>query len=236
MLAGSSSNPASCDLNELVRDICERQREISSHADIRVDAPDLPIPVHCDSILIEQVVVNLLSNAVKYSGETPVVEVKVWVDGSRAYCSVRDWGIGIPADEVAKIFDRFYRARTASGIAGTGIGLNFAQKIMHLHGGEIQVESYEAGGSIVHVRPPRFQCRSGAAGGIKGACQHECPKDDSCASRMKTIFATTSRRNSTQPITTCFRPSDGNEALAMLANQRPGPRPVRHHHAGPRRV
>ena len=140
-------NPASCDLNELVRDICERQREISSHAEIRVDAPDLPISVHCDSILIEQVVVNLLSNAVKYSGEMPVVEVKVWVDGSRAYCSIRDWGIGIPADEVAKIFDRFYRARTATGIAGTGIGLNFAQKIMHLHGGDIQVESYEAGGS-----------------------------------------------------------------------------------------
>jgi signal transduction histidine kinase len=131
-----------------VRDICERQREVSSHADIRIDAPDLPIAVHCDSILIEQVVVNLLSNAVKYSGETPLVEVKVWVDGSRAYCSIRDWGIGIPSDEVGKIFDRFYRARTATGIAGTGIGLNFAQKIMHLHGGEINVESYEAGGSV----------------------------------------------------------------------------------------
>ncbi|KAB0266088.1 sensor histidine kinase [Microvirga brassicacearum] len=141
-------NPASCDLNELVRDICERQREVSSHADIRIDAPDLPINVHCDSILIEQVVVNLLSNAVKYSGETPLVEVKVWIDGSRAYCSIRDWGLGIPSDEVGKIFDRFYRARTATGIAGTGIGLNFAQKIMHLHGGEINVESYEAGGSI----------------------------------------------------------------------------------------
>jgi PAS domain S-box-containing protein len=140
-------NPAMCNLNELVRDICERQREVSSHADIRIDAPDLPLTVHCDSILIEQVVVNLLSNAVKYSGDAPIVEVKVWADGSRAYCSIRDWGIGIPADEVAKIFDRFYRARTATGIAGTGIGLNFAQKIMHLHGGEIQVESYEAGGS-----------------------------------------------------------------------------------------
>lgn len=141
-------NPTSCDLAGLVLDICERQREISRYADIRFAAPDEPIQVYCDTILIEQVVINLLSNAVKYSGETPVVEVKLWIEGSRAFCSVRDWGIGIPADELPKIFERFYRARTASGIAGTGIGLNFAQKIMHLHGGEIQVESYEAAGSL----------------------------------------------------------------------------------------
>jgi len=141
-------NPASYNLVELVVDICERQREVSVHADIRFDVPDTPVMVYCDGMLIEQVVVNLLSNAIKYSGSTPVVEVKIWMEGSRALCSIRDWGIGIPADELPKIFDRFYRARTASGIAGTGIGLNFAQRIMHLHGGEIHVESYEAAGSL----------------------------------------------------------------------------------------
>lgn len=141
-------NPASSNLVDLVMDICERQREVSSQADIRFDVPDVPVKVYCDGMLVEQVVVNLLSNAIKYSGDTPVVEIKIWMDGSRAFCSVRDWGIGIPADELPRIFDRFYRARTASGIAGTGIGLNFAQRIMHLHGGEIQVESYEAAGSL----------------------------------------------------------------------------------------
>lgn len=141
-------NPASYNLVDLVMDICERQKEVSAQADIRFEVPDLPVRVYCDGMLIEQVVVNLLSNAIKYSGNTPVVEIKIWMDGSRAFCSVRDWGIGIPADELPKIFDRFYRARTASGIAGTGIGLNFAQRIMHLHGGEIQVESYEAAGSL----------------------------------------------------------------------------------------
>jgi PAS domain S-box-containing protein len=141
-------NPASYNLVDLVMDICERQREVSAQADIRFDIPDVPVRVYCDGMLVEQVVVNLLSNAIKYSGDTPVVEIKIWMEGSRAFCSVRDWGIGIPADELPKIFDRFYRARTASGIAGTGIGLNFAQRIMHLHGGEIQVESYEAAGSL----------------------------------------------------------------------------------------
>jgi PAS domain S-box-containing protein len=141
-------NPASSNLVDLVMDICERQREVSSQADIRFDVPDVPVRVYCDGMLIEQVVVNLLSKAIKYSGDTPIVEIKIWMDGSRAFCSVRDWGIGIPADEISKIFDRFYRARTATGIAGTGIGLNFAQRIMHLHGGDIQVESYEAAGSL----------------------------------------------------------------------------------------
>ncbi|MBQ0821492.1 PAS domain-containing protein [Microvirga sp. HBU67558] len=141
-------NPASYNLVDLVMDICERQREVSAQADIRFDVPDVPVRVYCDGMLIEQVVVNLLSNAIKYSGDKPLVEIKIWMEGSRAFCSVRDWGIGIPADELPKIFDRFYRARTASGIAGTGIGLNFAQRIMHLHGGDIQVESYEAAGSL----------------------------------------------------------------------------------------
>lgn len=147
-------NPSPHDLAALVLDICERQRDLSPQAEIRFEAPHTPVQVYCDSMLIEQVVINLLSNAVKYSGEAPVVEVKVWVDGARAYCSVRDWGIGIPADEVPKIFDRFYRARTAIGIAGTGIGLNFAQQIMHLHGGEIQVESFEAAGSLFTIDLP----------------------------------------------------------------------------------
>ncbi|MBM6595557.1 sensor histidine kinase [Microvirga pudoricolor] len=141
-------NPSSCNLSAMIGDLCERQREMTPHADIRFDAPLMPIQTRCDTILIEQVVINLLSNAVKYSGENPLVEVKVWVDAGQAFCSVRDTGIGIPADELSKIFDRFYRARTASGIAGTGIGLNFAQKIMQLHDSSIEVQSHEGIGSI----------------------------------------------------------------------------------------
>ncbi|WP_230532898.1 sensor histidine kinase [Microvirga roseola] len=96
-------NPASNNLAGLVLDICDRQREISPHADIRFDVPDTPVQVYCDSMLIEQVVINLLSNAIKYSGDTPVAEIKIWMEGARVFCSIRDWGIGIPADEVSKI-------------------------------------------------------------------------------------------------------------------------------------
>jgi signal transduction histidine kinase len=141
-------NPVSCNFAAMIGELCDRQREMSPNAEILFDAPPAPVQTRCDSILIEQVVINLLSNAVKYSGDRPAVDVRVWVDGDRAFCSVRDTGIGIPADEVSRIFDRFYRARTALGIAGTGIGLNFAQKIMHMHESTIEVQSHEGTGSI----------------------------------------------------------------------------------------
>jgi signal transduction histidine kinase len=67
---------------------------------------------------------------------------------------VRDWGIGIPADEVSRIFDRFYRARTATGIAGTGIGLNVARHIMQMHGGKIHVDSRVGEGSTFTIFMP----------------------------------------------------------------------------------
>jgi len=140
-------NPVPCNLDELVAEVCERQRELSPGINIRFIAPSSPVTIACDPILIEQVVINLVSNAVKYSGDARAVEVKVWADQGAAHCSVRDWGIGIPDDELPKVFERFYRARTAAGIAGTGIGLNFARQILALHGGDMQVQSRVGEGS-----------------------------------------------------------------------------------------
>ena len=141
-------NPAAQDLVRLVSDLCERQRELNPQVGISLIAPDQPVEVSCDGMLIEQVVGNLLSNAVKYSGGASTVEVRIASDGEAVSCSVRDWGIGIPADELGKVFDKFFRARTASGIAGTGIGLNVARQIIQMHGGDIRVESREAEGSV----------------------------------------------------------------------------------------
>jgi PAS domain S-box-containing protein len=141
-------NPAVQDLVRLVSDLCERQRELNPQVGISLIAPDQPVEVRCDGMLIEQVVGNLLSNAVKYSGGASTVEVRITSDGEAVSCSVRDWGIGIPADELGKVFDKFFRARTASGIAGTGIGLNVARQIIQMHGGDIRVESREAEGSV----------------------------------------------------------------------------------------
>jgi PAS domain S-box-containing protein len=145
---------APCDLVRLVTDVCEYQREISPGFEISLMTPAEPVEFACDAMLIEQVLVNLLSNAVKYSGNASLVAVRLWTEGGMVKCSVRDWGIGIPAEEVPNVFRRFYRARTAAGIAGTGIGLNVAQEIVRMHGGDIEVESREGQGSTFTLSIP----------------------------------------------------------------------------------
>jgi PAS domain S-box-containing protein len=147
-------NIAPCDLVDVVAEVCERQRELNPQIDIRLEAPSCGVEVCCDGMLIEQAFSNLLSNAVKYSGGASRVEIQLGADDANVSCSVRDWGIGIPADDLSKVFDRFYRARTAGGIAGTGLGLNFARHIMRMHGGDIEVESREGEGSIFTLSMP----------------------------------------------------------------------------------
>jgi signal transduction histidine kinase len=147
-------NSSEYDLVQLVSDLCERQRELNPEIEIVLIAPAGPIQASCDGMLIEQVVGNLLSNAVKYSGTASAIEVRIASEDGVVTCSVRDWGIGIPQDELAKVFDRFFRARTASGIAGTGIGLNVARQIIQMHGGDIRVESREGEGSIFTFTMP----------------------------------------------------------------------------------
>lgn len=147
-------NSSEYDLIQLVSDLCERQRELNPEIEIVLIASSGPVQASCDGMLIEQVVGNLLSNAVKYSGTASAVEVRIAEEGGMVNCSVRDWGIGIPEDELGKVFNRFFRARTASGIAGTGIGLNVARQIIQMHGGDIRVESREGEGSIFTFTMP----------------------------------------------------------------------------------
>jgi len=67
---------------------------------------------------------------------------------------VRDYGVGIDEDELGKIGERFFRARTSAGIPGTGIGLNLSKKLLEMHGGAIQVESRKFLGSTFFIRIP----------------------------------------------------------------------------------
>ncbi|MBV9280742.1 MAG: CHASE3 domain-containing protein, partial [Chloroflexi bacterium] len=108
---------------------------------------------------------NLLSNAVKYSPDGGEVTVRVSVEAggteprSRpvtwAVVSIDDQGLGIPADDLPHIFERFYRGRNVAGaISGTGIGLSGVRSIVEHHGGTVQAESREGAGSTFTVRLP----------------------------------------------------------------------------------
>jgi two-component system sensor histidine kinase VicK len=124
---------------------------------VRVEArPDTP-RVWIDPDRIDQVLVNLLDNAIKYSrpGTSVVVAVSSGSDRS-ALVQVRDQGIGIPAEDLLHIGQRFYRADKARSRAdgGSGLGLAIAQALVEAHGGRLWLESQEGQGTLVSFTLP----------------------------------------------------------------------------------
>ena len=109
-----------------------------------------------DTVRLERVLGNLLSNAVKYSPEGGIITVKVTKEGDQwAVLSVEDQGVGIPADDLPHIFDRFHRAANVAGqIKGSGLGLASAHQIIKQHGGTITVTSQQGKGATFTVRLP----------------------------------------------------------------------------------
>lgn len=145
---------AAVDLTRIAASVVERIRGISPEFEIAIDAPASPVLVNGDGRLLDQVLTNLVTNAVKYSGTSRRIDLVLGVRDGRAALSVRDRGVGIPEDELPKLFTRFYRASTARGLPGTGIGLNLARDLVAMHDGEIAVESEVGRGSTFTVLLP----------------------------------------------------------------------------------
>ncbi len=111
----------------------------------------------CDGQKLYQVFLNLLDNAIKYSEAGARVDVAITEDGSSLTVEVRDTGVGIPQEELAQLFERFYRVdkdrSRASG--GSGLGLAISKQIVEMHGGNISVESEVGVGSTFKVFIPK---------------------------------------------------------------------------------
>jgi two-component system phosphate regulon sensor histidine kinase PhoR len=108
-----------------------------------------PVRVNADPARLDRVLENLLSNALKYSGDKGVT-IEVRREGTDAVVSVRDQGVGIAAEELPRLFQRFYRATTAGSVKGLGLGLYHARLIVEEHGGRIWVESVPGEGTACH--------------------------------------------------------------------------------------
>ncbi len=123
---------------------------------LQVDCPALPLPVYVDAEMWERVVLNLVSNAFKYTLHGGIrVSLRAADDGQAAF-SVSDTGVGIPNDELPRIFDRFHRIEGQPGrtMEGTGIGLALVHELVRLHGGQIGVQSEPGSGTTVTIRLP----------------------------------------------------------------------------------
>jgi signal transduction histidine kinase len=107
-----------------------------------------------DPTRLTQVLDNLLSNAVKFTPTGGTVSASVARRGDAAHVEVADTGVGIPHDEVERLFERFFRASTAATIPGTGLGLSIVKAIVEAHGGTISVESEEGVGTTFCVDLP----------------------------------------------------------------------------------
>ncbi len=143
-----------CSIGTILREICDRQQFIAENHNISCNVGDLPDVIQADSTAVEQIFTNLLSNAVKYAQNAPDIEITGHMDGETVFIHVRDHGIGIDEDDLPNMFQRFFRARTSAGIAGTGIGLNLVKTLVELHDGSITVESKKGEGSLFSVRLP----------------------------------------------------------------------------------
>lgn len=131
------------------------------HAVIQMKLPPEPIVVDVDVERVGQVVLNLLSNARKYSPSGTPIQVTLERVESEVHISVRDGGLGIPADVLPQIFERFYRAPGVEVLTGSsvgfGLGLYISKQIIEHHGGRIEVESSPDQGSIFTVLLPILQ-------------------------------------------------------------------------------
>ena len=146
------------DLGELVKQ-CQNNLEIQiSQKKHKVECfvtADVP-PVYADKEGIERVVINILTNAIKYTPEGGNIKIYVGFVYNDAYIKVIDNGIGIPEDDLKRIFERFYRvdkARTRK-MGGTGLGLSIAKEILDRNNGNIDIKSEEGKGTEVVIRIP----------------------------------------------------------------------------------
>ena len=122
-----------------------RQRVVGK---LVLDTPRAPV----DRNLLQHILVNLLSNACKYSPGGEDVELDLTLAGSNLSITVRDRGIGIPADQEKRVFEGFFRARNVGQISGTGLGLFIVRQCVDLLGGDVRCSNREGGGAEFVVR------------------------------------------------------------------------------------
>jgi len=115
--------------------------------------PNVPL-VLADAERVRQVVTNLVHNAIKFTPRGGQVRVSAAPSGDEVVIQVRDTGVGIPADDLPRIFERFYKANRARTGGGTGLGLAIARHIVQAHAGRIWVESIEGKGSTFYFSLP----------------------------------------------------------------------------------
>jgi heavy metal sensor kinase len=152
------------DLEALVRGVADTMRPVAEAKGQSFEVSVEPAGAALgDEGRLRQVLYNLLDNAIKYTPEGGTVALRLGRQGALAVLTVADTGIGIPAADLPRVFERFYRVDKARSrqMEGTGLGLSIARSIVVAHGGEIELESAPGRGTTVRVMLPQEMAREG---------------------------------------------------------------------------
>jgi len=136
--------PTKFDPRKLMEDCIQVVQIKAQEKNIQVllDAPESLPEIEADYGKLKQAMLNLLNNAVKYNRADGKVWFRTHLEGEIFDFSIQDTGVGIPPDQITKLFTKFFRASNVEGkLPGTGLGLSISKRIIEMHGGQIRVES-----------------------------------------------------------------------------------------------
>jgi two-component system OmpR family sensor kinase len=149
------------DVPELLREMVDAAKSLPTfqgrEVNLLISKVPAPFPsVTGDRDLLSLAVYNLVENALKFTSGDEAVEVRALEDGKAIVIEVADSGPGIPSEELSKIFEELYRGANARGIEGSGLGLALVQRIVEMHGGQIDVRSTQDDprGTVFTLRLP----------------------------------------------------------------------------------
>jgi signal transduction histidine kinase len=132
------------DINKIIEGIVSKLEFEASNKQMKIETDLSPLyPIQVDTVLMNRVISNLIENALKYAGKGKTVWVKTWDEPEWVYIEVRDNGLGIGSNDLAHIFDKFYRVKNDSthAIKGSGLGLYLVKYFIELHNGVISASS-----------------------------------------------------------------------------------------------
>lgn len=137
------------ELQDLIGSALEQLGARTNGHPVKIDLPaDLPF-VSADSTLIIQTLVNILDNALTYSPANSPIEIKARMVQDKVEVEIADRGVGIPPQDLSRVFQKFYRVQQPENISGTGLGLSICKGFVEAHGGTITAENRLGGGTIV---------------------------------------------------------------------------------------
>ncbi|MBC7871556.1 MAG: HAMP domain-containing histidine kinase [Chitinophagaceae bacterium] len=169
---GVTLKASNCDVSALISDAVDLMEDVAGRRGIKIHIEGVTqkAVVKGDSRLLGQVINNLISNAIKYNRENGRVEIILDRNEDKLRVDIRDTGIGIPPEDIPRVFERFFRSQlgTEAKIEGTGLGLAITRSILQMHGGQIWVESLVGEGSTFSFTLPAKGPTPATAKGRRG--------------------------------------------------------------------